>query len=274
MVSLLTINCIVDVVIFCLCVWMTGITSWWHTQCVKCLKLIFVWFDDWPVLTSQPWLLAIWQLADHQLAIAIYHYISAGYWLAITWLLAGYQLDIGWLSADVSAGLEMRKWVMDSLGPLLSAFQATAQWLWTGCTFVLASWFWLLPWWPHMDPTHNVMFDVVDMFSDYFFSLFYQYLSTAFSSMAFHCSWKTFAVCIGTAVTWQGLTSCGKSYILQPVVFPGFLFPWSPSLCSMLTKRPRVLLWCIASRSRLLINRYSAGSAVAFRRCRIHLSIF
>ena len=69
------------VVICCLCLWMKSITSWWHTQCVKYLKLIFVWFDhSWAVLTSWPWL-------------------SAGYWLAISWLLAGYQIAIVYLSA-------------------------------------------------------------------------------------------------------------------------------------------------------------------------------
>ena len=72
------------------------------TQCVRCLKQIFVWFDhNWPVLTSQPWLLAIWQSAGYWLATCI-SYLSAGYrlsisWLLHSWLLSCYHLAIGWL---------------------------------------------------------------------------------------------------------------------------------------------------------------------------------
>ena len=83
----------------CLCLWMKSVTTWWHTQCVKWLKLIFVWFDhNWLVLTSKPWLSAIgWLSVIYRLVI---RWLLTIYWLSISWLLAGYRLAINWLLAS------------------------------------------------------------------------------------------------------------------------------------------------------------------------------
>ena len=35
---------------------MKSVTSWWHTQCLRCLKLLFVWFDhNWPLSMKNHW---------------------------------------------------------------------------------------------------------------------------------------------------------------------------------------------------------------------------
>ena len=126
MVSLWSINCIVDVVICHLWLWMKRDTRMWHTQCVRCLKQIFVWFyHNWPALTSRPWLLTIWQSTGHQLSIG---WLSAIYWLAIGYLLAGYRLSIGWLLAIYQLAIHVAGHGL-AMGWLLAGYGLALRWL-------------------------------------------------------------------------------------------------------------------------------------------------
>ena len=113
-------------------------TRWWHTQCIKCLKLIFVWFSQsWPVLISRPWLSAIWQSAGFWLSISYLpagYWLSAGYWLAMDWLSHIHGLAMGWLCTDyrlVSADYRLAMgWL--SMGWLMAIYRQAMDWLWVG----------------------------------------------------------------------------------------------------------------------------------------------
>ena len=76
-------------ILCCLYLSMKSITSWWHTQCVKCLILTYLWFGhNWPVPAGLGYRAYGWLVAIYQLAIGCM--ISAIYRLYIGWQLAGY----------------------------------------------------------------------------------------------------------------------------------------------------------------------------------------
>ena len=121
-------------------------------QCLKSLKLIYVWFDHtwpfrWPVWpvglmldtrksnnfcsfdASRPWcfyagygLAVSYRSAIYRLAMGQLWVGSTGYWLAINYLLATYWLSISWLLA----GYQM------AIGWLSAGYQLAIGWLLAG----------------------------------------------------------------------------------------------------------------------------------------------